>query len=93
MATIIELAQECVDAELKSQRQEAMDELLAEVERLRDALQTVVSLFEAWQVCDNWRKYSRPTEPCGQCEGCRAWQAAHDALAAVKGDGEVGDAE
>lgn len=83
MATIIELAQECVDAELKSQRQEAMDELLAEVERLRDALQTVVSLFEAWQVCDNWRVYSRPTEPCGECAGCRAYAAAKAAIEAA----------
>ena len=71
----------------------AYDELAAEnAAQLRDALRAVMAVDPdqlSWcqePISDGYLGAAA----CGECEGCLAWQAAHDALAACE---EVSDAE
>ncbi|MFA5152844.1 MAG: hypothetical protein WC554_09815 [Clostridia bacterium] len=58
--------------------------LLATTAALRDALRDLMAVIEPWQICDNWRLYSRPMDPCGACDGCKAYDAAKAALEAAE---------
>jgi len=67
-------------------------QLIAAAPRLRDALRAVITAMPwQWDWCQHYDYEPSAFESCGKCPGCRAWQAAHDALA-ISGLKEANDA-
>jgi hypothetical protein len=63
--------------------------LIAAAPALWDALRAVMAIGQ-WRLCESVFA-DDVLIGCGKCPGCLAWQAAHDALAALDGEQEVGD--